>query len=111
MKVLDAVYLMDIETQGYCTFVVFAKYNGSSKEWFYVFIAAFEKQFREVRKYDSKLPTWAKAIFSLITTNLTITNKRMVRATGKLDYNDMKRQTQNDFGDNVGNPKDKEEIT
>ena len=35
----------------------------------------------------------------------------MVRATGKLDYNDIKRQTQNDFGDNVGNPNDKEEIT
>ena len=41
--------------------------------------------------------------FLLQAANLTLDNEQLVRATTKIDYDDMKNQIQKVFGDTVGN--------
>jgi len=106
IKVLDSVYLKDTATRAYCAFRDFVQYKRSSGESFATFIVEFEKRYRQVENHDMVLPTGAKAYFLLEAANLTMDNERLARATAKLDYDDMKRQIQKVFGDNVGDSSD-----
>lgn len=103
IRLLDALYLKDFATQAYCAFRDFVEYRRRCGETFSVLIVEFEKWYRDVKKHDMKLPTGAKAYFLLQAANLTLDNEQLVRATTKIDYDDMKNQIQKVFGDTVGN--------
>ena len=103
IRLLDALYLKDSATQAYCAFRDFVEYRRRCGETFSVLIVEFEKWYRDVKKHDMKLPTGAKAYFLLQAANLTLDNEQLVRATTKIDYDDMKNQIQKVFGDTVGN--------
>ena len=99
---LDTVYLQETSTRSYMAFKEFVEYRRKSGDKFSVFIVKFEKLYNEIEKYDMKLPTGAKAYFLLQAANISQENERLARVTSKMEYPDMKTQTQKMFGEMQG---------
>ena len=96
---LDEVFQSDETTRAYHAFKEFVEYRRSSGENFSTFIVEYEKRYREVKRYKLDLPTGVQAFFLLQAANLSSDLEKLVRATARLDYLDMKDKLQKVFGE------------
>ena len=96
---LDEVFQSDETTRAYHAFKEFVEYKRSIGENFSTFIVEYEKRYREVKRFKLDLPTGVQAFFLLQAANLSSDLEKLVRATARLEYLDMKDKLQKVFGD------------
>ena len=99
IKELDKVYLKDETTRAFCAFRAFVEFRRESGMDFTKFLVEFNNRYREVRKYKMELGDGVLAYFLLVAANLSTEHERLVRATAKLTFEDVKEKLQKVFGE------------
>ena len=113
---LEEIFLADKTTRAFCSFKEFVDYKRGSGENFSQFIVEFERLYRNIVKYDLKLPEGVQAFFLLHAANLATDMEKLARTTAELNFKDMRDKLMKIFG-NVsespgisGTPACKEEV-
>ena len=96
---LDKVYLKDETTRAFCAFKEFVEYRRQSGVSFSKFIVEWNQKYGEVKKHKLDLVDGVKGYFLLVAANLTSEHERLVRATAKLEFDDIKEKLQRVFGE------------
>ena len=99
LKELDKIYLKDETTLSFCAIKIFVAYRRTEDQTFKKFIVEFNNRLREVKKHELDFDDGILAYFLLTAANLTEDHERLVRATSKLTFNDMKDKLQKVFGE------------
>ena len=96
---LDKVYLKEETTRAFCAVKSFVEFRRTSGVNFTKFLVEFNNKYREVQKYKLDLPDGLKGYFLLASANLSADHERLVRATAKLTFEDIKDKLQKVFGE------------
>ena len=96
---LDNVYLKDKTTQAFCAVKDFVEYRRQSGVNFSKFIVEWSQKYGEVKKHKMALVDGVQGYFLLVAANLTAEHERLVRATAKLEFEDIKDKLQREFGE------------
>ena len=99
IQLLDVVYLKDETTMAFCAFKAFVEYRRDSGQGYSKFLLEYNNKYREIKKYGMELADGVKAYFLLSAANLSAEHERLVRATSKLEFQDVSEKLQKVFGD------------
>ena len=91
---LDKVYLKDKTTQAFCAVKEFVEYRRQSGVNFSKFIVEWSQKYGEVKKHKMALVDGVQGYFLLVAANLTAEHERLVRATAKFEFDDIKDKLQ-----------------
>ena len=103
---LDKVYIKDETARTFQAIKNVIEFRREAGQNFSKFIVEFQSRFREFESYNIVVPDSLKAYFLIKAANLNEEHERLVRATAKMEFNDMKDQLQKVFGQYC----DKEEV-
>ena len=103
---LDKVYIKDETARTFQAIKNVIEFRREAGQNFSKFIVEFQSRFREFESYKIVVPDSLKAYFLIKAANLNEEHERLVRATAKMEFNDMKDQLQKVFGQYC----DKEEV-
>ena len=96
---LDVVFLKDETTRAFCALKEFVEFRRQSGQNYSKFLLEFNHKYRELRKFNMTLVDGLIAYFLLAAANLSPEHERLVRATSKLEFEDMKDKLQRVFGE------------
>ena len=99
LQELDKVYLKEETTRAFCAVKSFVEFRRTSGENFTKFFVDFNNRYREVQKHKLDLSDGLKGYFLLASANLSADHERLVRATAKLTFDDIKDKLQKVFGE------------
>ena len=100
IKELDNVYLADATTRTFTAFKEFYEFRREDGMDFSKFIVVYESRYLKVTQSEiGDLPSGVQAFFLLKAANLTPESEKLARATGKLEYTDMRDKLMKIFGD------------
>ena len=103
MEALDKVYLKDETTRAFCAIKNFIEYRRESGHGFSKFFVEFNNKHLELTKHKLKFDNGLMGYFLLTAANLSDDHERLVRATAKLDFDDIRDKLQKVFGEFDGN--------
>ena len=97
---LDAVYKADESAAAFSSFTDFYEFRREAGQDFSQFIVDYEKRYFKVKSSCiGELPEGVQAFFLLKAANLTLESEKLVRATAKLEFRDMREKIMKVFGD------------
>ena len=108
MEALDKVYLKDETTRAFCAIKNFIEYRRESGYGFAKFFVEFNNRHLELTKHKLKFDDGLMGYFLLTAANLSDDHERLVRATAKLDFEDVRDKLQKVFGEFDGNDEKQE---
>ena len=103
---LDKVYIKDETARTFQAIKNVIEFRREAGQNFPKFLVEFQSRFREFEAFKITVPDSLKAYFLIKAANLNDEHERLVRATAKMEFEDMKQQLQKVFGQYC----DKEEI-
>ena len=100
-KLLDSVFLQDVNTRSYLAFKSFFSFKRSSGMNLIEFTTQYEKLYADMKKYQMTLPEPVRAYMLLDALNIPEENEKLARATlDEVKYDNMKAKILRIFGDN-----------
>ena len=96
---LDKIYLKDGTTRAFNAIKSFVQFRRESTQPFSKFLIEFNHKYREIKKHNLNFDDGILAFFLLTAANLTEDHERLVRATAKLTFEDVKDKLQKVFGE------------
>ena len=108
MEALDKVYLKDETTRAFCAIKSFIEYRRESGHGFSKFFVEFNNRHLELTKHKLKFDDGLMGYFLLTSANLSDDHERLVRATAKLEFDDIRDKLQKVFGEFDGDDEKQE---
>ena len=99
VRAFDAIYLKDETTSAFCASKSFVEFRCGGGQTYSKFILKFNNRYREVKKYQLTLQDGVFGYFLLVSANLSPDHEWLVRATAKLEFEDVKDKLQKGFGE------------
>ena len=106
IRELDKVYLKDETARTFHAIKQVIEFRREAGCGFSKFFVEFQSRYRELAKFNIEVPDSLKAYFLIKAANLSDEHERLVRATSKMESEDMKDKLQKVFGEFT----DKEEM-
>ena len=92
IRILEEIFQSGETTLAYHPFKDYVEYRRSRDQNFSSFAVAYEKIYREMKRYKLDLPTGVQAFFLLQAANVTRDLEKMVRTTATLVCGDVKEK-------------------
>ena len=92
IRILEEIFQSGETTRAYHPFKDYVEYRRSRDQNFSSFAVAYEKIYREMKRYKLDLPTGVQAFFLLQAANVTRDLEKMVRTTATLVCGDIKEK-------------------